>query len=497
MRGYYGWATCSLILLVVVIAVFSAWLGWTGYIESDDQYYASAAVGWMTKFPYIATGHWGLRHTIVLPIAASFALGGINETALVLPTTLYYLALVVLTYLALDRLAGPLAAFWAAVLVALTPLFSLNASIVVTDLTELFLEVASFWSFYAATRRDGAPRFLLLAGAFAGLAWITRETAIALVAWYGLLFLFGIGMPRKRYFWMATSFLAILAVDTIYLWSMTGDFLYRYHVSLRGVAIDNPNHYRGPTRRGLIDAPKLVKPFATLFLDHQFGLLNVLAVPAAIWLCISRSIDPRSRDVARLLSLLAVVWFMILSYAFLDVLWSLPRYLSVTGYCAAILVALFFVKIGLVRMPRTAICLLATLIASDLLMTYLDDKNLLFGERELVALSEQTTETIYADEATRLSASFLLKAVGTVDQIKGGTPPAGSLFFYNASPRRPAAQDGDLDAMKRWEIVGEFDEESKASAKLLRVVGLAELLPESLRRKLDPPPRRAILYRVR
>jgi hypothetical protein len=48
-----------------------------------------------------------------------------------------------------------------------------------------------------------------------------------------------------------------------------------------------------------------------------------------------------------------------------------------------------------------------------------------------------------------------------------------------------------------WNIVGEFEEKPKASAKLLRVIDLAELLPESLRRKLDPPPRQAILYRVR
>src|SRR6185437_6433756 len=134
MRGCYGWATRSLVLLVLAIAVFSAWLGWTGYIESDDQYYASAAVGWLTKFPYIGTGHWGLRHAIVLPIAASFALGGISETALILPTTLYYLAIVVLTFFALNRLSGAAVAFWAAVLIALTPLFSLSASIVVTDL---------------------------------------------------------------------------------------------------------------------------------------------------------------------------------------------------------------------------------------------------------------------------------------------------------------------------------------------------------------------------
>jgi 4-amino-4-deoxy-L-arabinose transferase-like glycosyltransferase len=497
MKGRYGWPRRLLLLLVIAIAVFAARVGWTGYIESDDQYYASAAVGWMTKFPYAATDHWGLRHTIVLPIAASFALGGVNETALILPTTCYYLVLVVLTFLALSRLYSAAVAFWAAALVALTPLFSLNASIVLTDLTELFFVTSSFWAFYAAIQRGGAPGLLLLSGVLTGLAWITRETAVALVGFYVILFLFGVGMPRMRYFWMALSFIAILAADTLYLWSMTDDWLYRYHVSLRGIAVDNPSHYPGPVRRDLIEAPRLVKPFVILFLNHQFGLVNILAIPAAIWLGVSRSIDPGSRALAQLLSLLAVIWFVVLSYGFLGLLWSQPRYLSVTAYCADILIALWFVEIGLARVPRTAITLVTVLIVSDLLMTYLDNKDLLFGERLLVSLSERTSETVYADKATRFSASFLLKAAGTVDRVKSEPPPAGALFFYNASPRRPGERDDDLTAMNRWEIVGRFGEEPKISAQLIRAVGMARLLSESLRSKLDPQLREAILYRVR
>src|SRR5256885_1633533 len=88
-------------LFVMVIAVLSIPLGWIGYVESDDQYYAAAALGWITQFPYVASTHWGLRHAIVLPIAASFALGGVNEITLILPITAYYLAIVALTFVVL------------------------------------------------------------------------------------------------------------------------------------------------------------------------------------------------------------------------------------------------------------------------------------------------------------------------------------------------------------------------------------------------------------
>src|SRR5262249_19857247 len=157
----------------------------------------------------------------------------------------------------------------------------------------------------------GAPRLLLFAGALAGVAWITRETAVAFLVFYGILFLFGFGMPRRRYLWMALSFAAIVGADTAYLWSTTGDWLYRYHVTLRGVAHDNPLQPANLAPRYWPEVTRSPMPFVVLFASHEFGLLNITAVPATICLCTSRSIDPGSRRLARVLALLAMTWFLI------------------------------------------------------------------------------------------------------------------------------------------------------------------------------------------
>lgn len=488
------WLSISFIFVTCLAAT---WLGWIGYTDSDDQFYAAAASGWIAHFPYVGTNHWGLRHAIVLPIAVSFALAGATEAMLVLPIAICFLALAGLTFFAVDRFVDAKTAFVASTLFTLTPLFSLSASIVRTDLVELFFVSLSFWAFYQAIRRNGSPRSLILAGASAGVAWITRETSIALVLLYAVLFLAGTGIPRVRYLWIAGGFLGIVMADTLYLWYSTGDLLYRYHVTFQAVAADNPVVKAQERQAELIAAPKFFRPFLVVFLTHEFGLLNFLAVPAAAWLSFSRAISPRLRDLARLLSALAVIWFTIISYAFGDLLWNQPRYQSVPAYCAVVLLALWITQIGSVRGPKLSLAAMVLLMITNVLLTDADNKDLLFGERSLVSVSLETREPIYTDSATRGSADFLLRAAGSVERVFAGPPIAGSLFFYNPTPRRPSkGNDPRVQPADSWRLIVRFTEKRKVTATLLRGSGLADHLPLIVQRKIDPPQREVMLYRL-
>src|SRR5262249_38222650 len=145
-----------------------------------------------------------------------------------------------MTYWVLARLVGVATAVFATCLLALTPLFSLLASYVVTDLVETLFVMASFWFFYFAPDSRHRRTLLLLAGLCAGFAWITRETSLVLIVFYGVLFLLGRRIRRLEYFWIAGGFLVVVGIDAAYLASASGDFFYRYHLTLKGVASDNP-----------------------------------------------------------------------------------------------------------------------------------------------------------------------------------------------------------------------------------------------------------------
>ena len=64
---------------------------------SDDHFYIEAADGWLAHMPFVGTTHWHLRHPFVLAIAASFAAFGRTELALMLPTLLAYVSILLLT----------------------------------------------------------------------------------------------------------------------------------------------------------------------------------------------------------------------------------------------------------------------------------------------------------------------------------------------------------------------------------------------------------------
>ena len=48
-------------LIVVAIAL---WLGWVGYIASDDALYYFGAVKWVDRPPYPGVDHWTTRFPV-------------------------------------------------------------------------------------------------------------------------------------------------------------------------------------------------------------------------------------------------------------------------------------------------------------------------------------------------------------------------------------------------------------------------------------------------
>jgi hypothetical protein len=185
---------------------------------------------------------------------------------------------------------------------------------------------------------------------------------------------------------------------------------------------------------------------------------------------------------------------MTLSYV-LVVLYVDPRYYMVTVYGGVLVVALWLRALSL---QRIAFGLIALLSVGNLLMIYLDNKNLIFGEKTLVAVARASDEPIYTDPATLNGAKFLLKYTATGHNVIAGSAPAGGLFFYNSSPtRREFYRDsaGKVEPRATWTLLRSFDEEPKFSARILRASGLEAVLPVGVAQKLDPPLHHCYLYR--
>jgi len=492
------------VALLVVIVGFTSWLGYVGFIASDDGSYSEAAIGWLDHFPYVGINHWALRHAVVLPVALSFWLGGINEFTMMLPTKVYLLLLILLTYGCLSRLLEQRTALLASALIALTPVLVLPSS-PSDDPVECFFVAASFWAFYFGSEHRINRALLLLSGICAGLAFITRETSAIIALFYGVLFLLGRRAPRAYFFLIAGGFLAVLAIDTVYLASMTGDPLYRFHISMGAVTNDNPFHpaiapaapaQNGLDPSGLIVAPRLIQPVLMLFTAHQFGPLFFFAVPAGFWLWKNRGKQEPQFEIARLSGLLGLIWFLTLSYVLL-VLFVDPRYFTVTIYAAVLVVALWLQTLSLHRVSFGLIVLFLSV--GDLLMIYLDNKGLIFGEKTLVALARASDEPIYTDPATLGGATFLLKYTAPEHKVISGFAPAGGLFFYNPSPTRLEFHRdsiGKFEPRSTWTLLRSITEEPKRSALILRASGLEAVLPVGIVQKLDPPLHRGYLYRV-
>jgi 4-amino-4-deoxy-L-arabinose transferase-like glycosyltransferase len=489
-RGSFPVATVGAALVALLFAALVA-ATWVGFIESDDLAYALSAGLWIDEFPHLGQSHWGLRHLIVLPIAASFALFGRSEVTLLVPTMLYAAAIVAMTGLCVRRVAGPIAGVLAALLVVSLPVVITGASMVYSDTIETFFVLASLWAYWFATRSGRAGLFLA-SGILAGCAFITRETTVALLAFYLVLFLLA---PRRimDFVRMGAGFLIVVGIDTAWLWAASGDPFWRFTVSGRGVAGDNPSlaHFQvnagGLDRHSVIIAPRPLQALLAVFANHLMGLLPWAAVPAAIALARRRTAG-RRRSAAIHFSGLALVWFLLLSYAF-TFMWIVPRYQTVTMVALCVPLAIWLaerIEAGAWRLPAL---LVAAILGIGAALALVADRELLFGERGLVAFARTTEGPIRTDPATLRGADWLLQIEGLRDRVSAGPCEPGGLCYANPRPRRTLPADWTRQAVPEGAtILLEVPRRTTMMARILDQVGLLAIMPGVVRNKLSPTP---------
>lgn len=212
------WALVAwLALPLALVAKF-----WVGYLSSDDAAYAEAAYSWLSGFPFVSYTHWGMRHTVVLPVAASFALFGRNDLTLALPTLLYWAGIVLFSYVFLRKFLSSRALLFGLPVLVTAPLFVIQASSASADIAETFFIGLALW--LVVTSDPKAPRWgrLFWCGIVVGLAFLSRDTALSLILFLSVCAAFGWFLPRRQYVAMGAGAALVFLAETVYFAVTTG-----------------------------------------------------------------------------------------------------------------------------------------------------------------------------------------------------------------------------------------------------------------------------------
>jgi len=489
------------LLIVAVIAVLS--LAWTGFIASDDEDYAAAGLGWLHEFPYVAQGFASLRTVTVLPIAATVGLFGEREFSVVLSTCIFLALTASLTLAMLSRFIGVTAALIACSLMVTIPLLALTATIPSADLPELFFVAGSFWLFWTACRQEPRAMLLFLSGIAAALAFSAHEVTMALLLFYGVLFVVGYRIPRAQYRIIAGGFLLIIGLECTYYLAMTGEPLHRFKLLLLGVVVHDRVEvgFLDIASGGTLHVWDPIDPIVMFFTQHDLGALAFFAVPA-MWSTLKRRAHQSpANTAARLLILLGLIWFLFSAIALRNLV-LLPRYYMVSAYCVFVVTAIWAAQLW--RSHRKAVTFGATtFLLINMAAIAADNKDPRFGERALVEYLRESSGPVYTDPMTAAKAKWYCRWAGQdSSRILANAPPKGGVYAFNPKnlqrPHRllPPESVRLFTPCTSWPVIFQRTEPEKWPGRVLDHLGLASRLPTSIYRRLSTPNPSLIVFRA-
>lgn len=504
-----------LALLALLAALVLRWR-WVGYQGTDDVYYVWSAIEWANNPPHVGETHWSLRYPLVLAMAGAVALFGLLPFAFALPNLIAYLGFLALTYVAVRHWFGWRPATLAALGVITLPIFPVQATYPNPDLLECALAMAALWCFLRArqisgARNGGGVAHLALAGALAGLAFLTREISVALVFTLGILFLVRPRMARWRYFIMGGGFLAVVTTQLAWFAWATGNPFYRYQIasefqmgSVDRAGLTEFAQGRTLDLEGVLATSAWLKPFTTVLISQKFGILFFLALPATWLLLRSPRLNSAQRDIIGVMALLAVVSWLFISLNTATLV-LIPRYFAITA--AAVLV---IVAVALDLAWRAGRRYLSTGLAIGLFgggsaLLYLEFTEPTRAEQDIVARVAQAEQIIHLDPHTASRALLFLRAFKLDHRVSNAPPPPGALVIrrvgsVEACQTNPQCgwRDRGIPFLVRpdWQLLHQDPPERRLIGTALRIVRLDDYLPPDILAKIERPYLGIAIYRV-
>ena len=480
-----------------------------GFQASDDASYLNGALGWINAFPYVGDNHWTLRHTVTIPTAAFIRLFGLNEFAVSLSGMCYFIAFIATNAWFTRRYLGAGTSAVASLLLIAAPGFVVVSTYLNPDIPELFFASSAFWTLRWSIEEPERRGRWLLGGVLVGLAFMTRQTSVALVVFVGLLAVFRPLGGRSRYATLGLAALAVMACEWLYLTSMTGNPTYRWSLDFHHDAVDRFAEAARVARsgilidkEGLISVNVFVDPFLNLFFSQKYGLLFWLLIPASIH-AFRRRREPAGLTLALVAAYCAISFF---SIAANPKLYLVPRYFVITAWGAALVVAWWLDALWREHRRLRAGALLGAALLTSGLALAIENISPRFVEKEIVRWTAlHPNERVYTDIETRARSEYFLRFAGLpADSLLAEAPPPGARFFYNKERVAQCAAMSrcrdKVDAFRpssTWQTQQTIEGPRRPIAAVADLLGLKRVLPPDVAQRIDAPIGLVTMYRVR
>lgn len=357
--------------------------------DADDLQYLEAARCWQQNGVCVPQDHWQGRWPIVASLSAVISLLGEARWTIAIPTLVASFACLILFFDLASQLFGKLAGRMAATLLAIAPVFVLQALDPNVDSIELAFILGGFAAL-VRSRDTGGLIWPALCGLSFGLALQTRETVLAVAPIAMIAFACVHPIKRGLRPWLvAGAALALpFLIEAIVFALQTGDPFWRRrlsvgHTELNTTELKGRSHVSGLPffNRELIENWRHEPGLSLHWIVD--GLLNLIINPRTAGLFVllpflwpmSRSyLRERERRLIGFLVLAAVVHAAVITYAFaID---PKPRMMLPALAAAALALGPMFCALLRNRpiFGRALLCALVTISAASILSGYRSDR---------------------------------------------------------------------------------------------------------------------------